>query len=177
MPGLSHHESHVLALILKWQPTTAYFVRKALGRGLASTFSNSPGSVYAIVERLRGRGLVIAEKDDADGRRTELLSCSPEGRAAVRDWLRAIVPVDLLPEDPWRTRMALADVLAPEERLDWLIAMRRAAERQAADLAAAGGMDDDCHQAAVENARMLTETRIAWVDRTIARLVTASGGR
>ncbi len=27
---LSHHESHVLALIRKWQPTTAYFIRKAL---------------------------------------------------------------------------------------------------------------------------------------------------
>ena len=170
MPDLSHHESHVLALILKWQPTTAYFVRKALVRGPASTFSDSPGSVYAIVERLRRRGLVEARKDEGDGRGTEFLTCSDAGREAVRDWIRAVEPVDLLPEDPWRTRMAHADALTPDERLAWLLALRDAAEGQAALLP--GMIDvagDPCHSAALENARMLNEARLAWIDRIIAR--------
>ena len=56
MKGLSHHECHVLALVQKWQPTTAYFVRKALVQRLASDASDSPGSVYPAIERLKRAG-------------------------------------------------------------------------------------------------------------------------
>lgn len=174
MPEPSHLESHILALILKWQPTTAYFVRRALERGLATTFSGSPGSVYAVVDRLRGRGLVEARKEEGDGRGTERLSCTEAGGEAVRRWIRTVEPADLLPEDPWRTRMALADALPAGDRLDWLIDLKEAAEGQREDLEArrqVGG--DECQVAALENARMLNDARIAWLDRTISRIVSS----
>lgn len=172
MPDLSHHESHVLATILRWQPTTAYFVRKSLERGLASTFSSSPGSVYPVIERLKKRGLIHAAPVETDGRRTEQIGCTEQGIAAVRDWVRRIDPADALPEDPWRTRMAHAALLDADERLAWMVDMREAAERQREALAGRDALAvDDCHAAALENAKMLNEARLAWLDRTIAATV------
>jgi DNA-binding PadR family transcriptional regulator len=174
MSKLSHHESHVLATILRWQPTTAYFVRKSLERGLASTFSSSPGSVYPAVQRLKQRGLVEGVAVEADGRSTEQISCTPAGVSAVRDWIRSIEPADALPEDPWRTRMAHAALLDTTERLEWLIDLRKAAERQREALSGRGELAADaCHAAAIDNARMLNEARLAWLDRTIAGMVTS----
>ena len=67
MKGLSHHESHVLALVQKWQPTTAYFLRKALTQRLASDASDSPGSVYPAIERLKKAGLVTSRRGPGGG--------------------------------------------------------------------------------------------------------------
>lgn len=172
MPKLSHHESHVLALVLKWQPTTAYFIRKALERGLASTFSSSPGSVYPAIERFKKRGLIVATAIEDDGRRTEQLTCTQAGIAAVREWIVSVEPSDALPEDPWRTRMAMADALEREERLSWLLLLRSEAEQQQSALSDRAALDaGECQMAALEHARIMTDGRLAWIDRTIARMV------
>lgn len=175
-PGvLSHHESHVLALVQKWQPTTAYFVRKALQRSLASSFSDSPGSVYPVIERLKKRGLVVAMLAGEDGRRTEHLTCSVEGEAEIAAWLSRIDPADLLPEDPWRTRVLFAELLTPAARTDLYRQLRAAAQGQLEELQArAGAVADDGFREALEGARLQTEGRIVWLDRLIAGTLTSN---
>ena len=171
MPKLSHHESHVLALVHKWQPTTAYFVRKALGQRLASNVSESPGSVYPALERLKRAGLVIGEPDEGDGRRTERLRCSAEGAAAIRAWLTDISAADLLPEDPWRTRIVFLDLLAPNAAREWLFSVRETLEKTAARIEAGRDLASDTGAVLeIAHARLVTAARIAWVNEAIALL-------
>lgn len=169
---LTHHECHVLAIIGKWQPVTAYVVRKLVPKSLASTFSDSPGSVYPIIKRLKDRGLVVAE-ELSDGRlNSEVLSCTVAGEAAIRSWLVEVLEADSLPEDPWRTRALFADILAPDERRRSLLAMRAAAADQLSNIAErlelAGSRTD---REAIEGARLFVEARLVWVDRLLAGLV------
>jgi DNA-binding PadR family transcriptional regulator len=179
MSHLTHHESHVLALIGKWQPTTAYFVRKALGQRLASDLSDSPGSVYPVIERLKQAALVTATADAADGRGTEHLRCTEAGHAAVREWVVRLEPRDMLPEDPWRTRIAFIETLAPEAARDWLFEVHDALERTLDSIeqgrVAGGGIESELEHA---QARLVTAARLAWVDQAIASLArTALGQR
>lgn len=168
MSDLTHHEGHVLALIRKWQPATAYFVRKTLERGLASSFSGSPGSVYPIIERLKRQDLVRSAAVADDKRGSQQLECTEKGMAAVQAWIVDIQPADLLPEDPWRTRISFAEVLSPEQQRAWLRDMRNAARMQAEALQGlCSGNPRDLPEAALENARMLNEARLRWIEQTI----------
>ena len=58
--GLTEFESHVLALIWRHQPTTAYQVRHAHAQSPTLDMALSQGSVYPAIERLKGRGLIAA---------------------------------------------------------------------------------------------------------------------
>jgi DNA-binding PadR family transcriptional regulator len=173
MAKLSHHESIVLALILKWQPVTAYFVRKALGQRLASDASDSPGSAYPVINRLRRAGLVRAE-EMGDRRGTEHLWCTQSGEAAVREWLVRLDDRDMLPEDPWRTRIAFMDMLPQAELRDWLFALREALKNTLAEL-------EDQQQAAISletelellHARMITSARLSWASEAVLAIDSA----
>lgn len=168
-PALSEHESLTLAMIARFQPTTVYQVRKILNASPTSSFSTSPGKMYPIIERLRARGLIEAERVVGDGRNTERFRVTRAGKAAVKAWVKAIRPVYLLPEDPLRTHAGFADMLIKAERAKWRTSLlaelqaklaeieRFAAERPSPDLAHAH-----------DHALSVTRTRIAWVERMIA---------
>jgi len=173
---LSHHESHVLALIRKWQPTTAYFIRKALGQRLASDASDSPGSAYPVIDKLKRAGLVSAQASN-DGRKTELLRCTADGEAAVRDWIVRIDDADLLPEDPWRTRVLFVDQLGPGDAEAWLHRLRDALGAQLDRLERLRAVPLDLGpQLEVAHARHLTNARLAWANEAIALLAGARAG-
>lgn len=174
MKGLSHHESHVLALVQKWQPTTAYFLRKALTQRLASDASDSPGSVYPAIERLKKAGLVKSESSGS-GRKSEYLTCTAEGAEAVRNWITGIDASQLLPSDPWRTRAPFVTMLPREEARDWLYALRT---RMGEELERLEQMREAAidlpGQLELEHARLVTTARLAWTNEAIALLL-ASG--
>lgn len=171
MAKLSHHESHILALIQKWQPTTAYFVRKALGQALASDASDSPGSVYPAIERLKRGGFALGEPDELDGRKTERLRCSETGAAAVREWVTRVDKADLLPADPWRTRIGFVDALKPAEAREWLFAIRAALEQEQASIERLRGTaTGDGRELEIAHARLTAAARLAWVNEAIATL-------
>lgn len=172
---LTHHESHVLALVHKWQPTTAYFVRKMLPRSIASTFSDSPGSIYPVIERLKRAGYIEATLSVDDARSTEHLTCTEVGDGAVREWILRQSPSDDLPEDPWRTRAIFAEVLTTPERLAWLTALRDRAEAQRTEIERQKELSVDvAHSDALEHARLAIEARSVWIERLIANSLTAS---
>ncbi len=151
---------------------TAYFVRKALPRSFASTFSDSPGSIYPVIERLKRWGLVDARSVQVGSRSSEVLSCTPTGEAALHAWLIEDRDQDALPEDPWRTRILFAEGLNVRERQQWLSRLRDSAEAQRrALLDRAAITSEEAERDAIENARLLTEARIIWLERMLARSI------
>ncbi len=167
-PALSEHESLTLAMIARWQPTTVYQVRKMLNESPTTSFSTSPGKMYPIIERLRTRGLIEAERVEGDGRKTERFRVTKDGKAAVKAWVKAIRPVYLLPEDPLRTHAGFADMLTKAERAKWraelLVALRQKLveiERYAEEWPVPAMTHAHAHAQAV------TRTRIAWVEAMI----------
>jgi len=168
----------VLALIWRWQPTTAYFVRNSLERGLATTLSSSPGSVYPVMERLKARGYITGALTDTDKRNTEQLSCTEAGTEAVRSWVCTVEPSDLLPEDPWRSRMAFADCLSSFEQVRWLRSIRTATEEQLGSLAMRSVTASILSVTlAHDNARMTLQARLAWINHALAEMAGVDGVR
>jgi DNA-binding PadR family transcriptional regulator len=168
--GLTEFESHVLALIWRHQPTTAYQVRHAHAHSPTLDFALSQGSVYPVIERLKTRGFVdaVAVKD---GRRTEQLSCTTEGEGAVKAWLSDFPA--RLPDDPLRSRILALSILAKDERAGWV---RSAKECLLEDLAHVeefaeanpGPLLDLAH----DNARSTLLARIRWLERVEGKLET-----
>ncbi|MEO5938751.1 MAG: MarR family transcriptional regulator [Sphingomonas sp.] len=174
MVDLSRLENHVLALIRKWQPTTAYFVRKSLDEALATNISNSPGSVYPAIERLKRHGLVTGQPSATGRRASEHLTCSPEGEDTVRDWLVRISPVDLLPEDPWRTRMGFADLLSAEELTTWLFDLKSALAAFTEKLDGIDAYPEGSTAALqLEHAKLASAARLGWINASMAALTFA----
>lgn len=168
-PALSEHESLTLAMIARFQPTTVYQVRKLLNESPTTSFSTSPGKMYPIIERLRARGLIEAQRVDGDGRKTERFTVTKEGRAAVKAWVKAIRPVYLLPEDPLRTHAGFADMLGKVERAKWRTDLLAALQAKLAEIERFTAERPDASMApAHDHALSVTRTRIAWVERMIA---------
>ena len=172
MVQLSRLENHVLALIRKWQPTTAYFVRKSLADTLATNISDSPGSVYPAIERLKAGGLLTATPAARGKRMAEHLSCTEAGARAVKQWLTIIVPAEALPEDPWRTKIRFADLLSKDERKAWLQDLRDVVRETADKL---DQLQPDGHDTfrslEIEQARLSNAARMAWVHAAMVSLL------
>jgi len=166
--GLSEHESRTLAMILRYQPTTLYHVRKLLDASPTTSFSTSPGKMYPIIDRLKARGLVEASPVEGDGRNTEMLTATKAGKAAVKSWVKSVQSAQLLPDDPLRTRMMFADYLTKTERDAWLRQVREGLVEKLAEVEAyAEKLTEEPAAEANENALFLTRARIAWVDRLL----------
>ena len=58
MADLSELEGAVLGLIWRQGPLTAHAVRSVFAGSPTPYFSGSEGSIYAVVRRLEGRGLI-----------------------------------------------------------------------------------------------------------------------
>lgn len=176
MVELTRLENHVLALILKWQPTTAYFIRKSLADTIASNISDSPGSVYPAIARLKRHGLVAAEPVNRGKRPSENLTCTLEGEEAVRRWLTLVDPTDMMPEDPLRTRIRFADLLTADELRNWLGEMRAALREIGEGLDRAELTTASAPRALeIEHAKLVSAARLAWINSAMAMMSIAEG--
>lgn len=126
--ALTELEAHVLAQIAVHQPISAYDVMKALARSPVSSLSGSTGAIYPIVKRLRERELVEAAPVKGSPRRTEVLSCTPAGRAAAARWVGSVSEADLLPHDPLRSKVLFFSLLSKQEQMRFLLEASRALE-------------------------------------------------
>lgn len=168
--GLTEFESHVLALIWRYQPTTAYQVRHAHAHSPTLDFALSQGSVYPVIERLKARGLInaLALKDR---RRTEQLSCTKAGEEAVKAWL-ADLPARL-PDDPLRSRILALSILKKNQRAQWVKSAKDCLLQDLAHVeefaeANPGPLLDLAH----DNARSTLLARIRWLERIESKLET-----
>jgi len=117
---ITEHEGMLLALVLRQQPVTAYQLFRMFEQSPVTSINSSKGQLYPAIRRLRERGLLDARKIAGDGRKSEELSVTVAGQAAVREWTRNIEPAHIVLDDPLRTRILSFDVLSREERLEWI---------------------------------------------------------
>lgn len=167
--ALTEYESHVLALVARDGPVTAYKVRKILESSPAAGISSSAGAVYPAVARLKARKLISSAAVDTDGRNTEILKVTEDGRSAVRRWIAQVTPDQLLPVDPLRTRVAHAHMLSSKDRVAWLRRMKDALKEKLAEIEAyserhSEGLMDYAHR----HAKRITAARIVWIEEILA---------
>ena len=117
---ITEHEGMLLALVLRQQPVTAYQLFRMFEQSPVTSINSSKGQLYPAIRRLRERGLLDARKIAGDGRKSEELSVTATGQAAVREWTRNIEATHIVLDDPLRTRILSFDVLSREERLEWI---------------------------------------------------------
>ena len=167
------------ALGVVWQrgPCSAYVVRSEFAKSPSGFWSASAGSIYPVVERLIGAGLVEAEAK-SDGRRaSRLLRITDAGRAALRSWIEELDRGSTSATyDPVRTRLLFLSALPPgrprravlekardqtSARLEELRARRKALE-----------CDEERMEAlATRGAEYELEGRLAWLSEVETQLL------
>lgn len=166
--GLTELESHVLSLIWRMQPVSAYQIRQAFARSPTREVALSQGSIYPAVERLKRRDYVRASALN-DGRKTEHLTCTAAGERAISAWVRDAVVQ--LPEDPLRTRVTALSILSESERVEWARAAKTSLLRNLADLEEFAQTHPGPYlEMAHDNARATLLARVRWIERVEAKL-------
>lgn len=161
----------MLALVLRAQPITVYEISKVYEASPVSNFNTSKGKLYPMVRRLKGLDLIESKAVEGDGRGTEKLHCTALGKKAVKAWLGQVRPSHLLLDDPLRTRIQSFGLLSPVEQRAWLEDLRAQLTAKLAELAAyEDQVDVPFHDIVHDNAVSSLETRLAWIDRTLAKI-------
>lgn len=168
---LTDNEGTLLALVRRAQPITAYEIARVYDASPVSNFNTSKGKIYPLVKRLKQVGLLAGETVEGDRRGTERLSSTPEGDAALCQWLMERRPNHALLEDPLRTQVQSFDLLTPRERLDWIASARAALQEKLEELEAYGKLVEvPFHDLVHDNAVSSVLTRLAWLDRVRQRV-------
>jgi DNA-binding PadR family transcriptional regulator len=160
---LTEIENHVLSIIWRTQPTTAYQIRHAFGRMAAEDPPVSQGTVYPAIERLKRRELVEA-RSTQDRRNTKQLWCTAAGEAAVRNWVMSVS--GRLPNDPLRNRALALSALSPAECVDWVKKAKMAVLEDLAEVEESAQANTGAlHEVVHDNARLTHLARIRWLER------------
>jgi len=81
---------YLLLFLLHSKPASGYALRKQFASTPLGYYSDSPGSIYPALQRLRRRALLRAAKDPSpNGRRKTLFSATPKALAELRSWVHA----------------------------------------------------------------------------------------
>jgi DNA-binding PadR family transcriptional regulator len=165
---LTDHEGTFLSLVLRIQPATAYQVTKIYEESPVSNFNTSKGKIYPLIRRLVERGLLAKKLVPGDGRGAEALSCTAEGRKAVREWVGEIRPTHLLLDDPLRTKVQSFGLLGREEQIAWIVEVKEQLHAKLNELEAYKRevdvpFKDYLHDNAVQSIR----ARMDWLDRML----------
>ncbi len=165
-PALSDNEGSLLALVLRRQPVTAYQLLKIYEQSPVSSFNESKGSLYPLIRRMKGRGLLAASPVAGDGRGAEELRCTAAGQDAARCWAKTVKPQHILPDDPLRTKAISLGLLDADERRAWISTARALTLAKAAEVEAyLVGLELPFRGAIEENAAGALRERLRWLDR------------
>lgn len=100
MRRLTNLELLLLAL-LRPRPASGYALRKSFTTTPLGHYSDSPGSIYPALQRLRRRGLIRPlPHQPTNGRRKQLFTTTPRGLSELRSWLKRPVTREELLHDP-----------------------------------------------------------------------------
>ena len=161
--GLTELESHVLSIVWRNQPATAYQVRHAFAHSPTRDLALSQGSIYPAIERLKRRGFV-ASVPLHDRRKSEHLSCTRDGEEAVRAWICDLP--NQLPDDPLRSRILALPLLSKRERAEWVRSAKASLLEDLAQVEEVAQMQPGLlFEMAQDNARSTLLARIRWVER------------
>lgn len=169
MPKLSELEGVVLGIVGRLSSCTAYAVRKELARSPSTHWSASAGSIYPLVERLEGRGLIKSEVDPADGRGRRTVQLTKRGRAELEGWIMEAVDPAVTARvfDGVRTRTFFLGALPLRERRKvvrgCLVSLERLQETARDDLEERVQKGDRFAVLAARGAVLSIEARIRWM--------------
>jgi DNA-binding PadR family transcriptional regulator len=171
---LTELESCALALIQRLQPCSAYQVRLVFGRSPTTEWSASAGSIYPVIRRLMGLGLVKARKVANHGQRRRDLTVTAVGGQAVRGWIATLAPWTARATwDPIRTRVYFLDSLPSErERTDFLARAEELTRTMIRELRSFEAVERDTSEPdylATLAARFQLEARLKWLRRVRER--------
>ncbi len=173
---LTENEGSLLALVLRVQPVTAYQLLKTYEQSPTSTINSSKGSVYPMIRRLKAQRLLAAKAVEGDRRRSEVLSCTEVGEAAVRAWIGDLRQEHALPGDPLRSRLQSLDLLSPDEQTEWIHGAKAMLVAKMKEVEAYSETTDVPYPGLVrDNAMTSLQTRFAWLDRVFFELVSTRG--
>lgn len=168
--GLKHAltdlEAAALGFLATSGPSTPYAVRQCFLRSPSARFSGSAGAVYPMLRRLEDREFVSSRASDGGRRGARVYSLTTTGRRAVRAWLMSSFdPSATFADDPFRTRIAYVQLLSPRAREQWLDSAETCLRDQLDLIAERHKADRDSvwKSLAHDNARRLTQARLAWL--------------
>lgn len=128
MVHLTDLEGAALAEVASRGTATSYVISQAFARSPSEYWSGSAGAVYPLIKRLASRGL-LEPSAAAAGRRQRIdYQITPEGRAALEDWLLDAHRAAGMGFDPLRTRLGHLHLVTPEKRQAFLTEVRAVSE-------------------------------------------------
>jgi DNA-binding PadR family transcriptional regulator len=112
---------------------TGYDIKQLVDNSTRHFWAASYGQIYPELRRLEEQGLISGRHDPSGARARTTYDLTPEGEAALRDWLGS--GLDLVHEerDEGMLKLFFSD-FAPELRVQNIRAMRATYERQRAQL-------------------------------------------
>lgn len=163
---LTDNEGALVAMILRQEPVSAYQIAKLYDASPIHTFNTAKGKLYPLLRRLEEQGLLSHQEVPGDQRRTQLYSCTEEGREALRRWARSIRPEHELLHDPLRKKLQAFELLGADEQLAWVREVRARLERKLAAVEAYDAAEEGRFGAlAQDNAREAIRGRLEWLQR------------
>lgn len=160
-------ESCALAVIGRDGPCTRYHVMQVFAASQTSRWSSTAGSIYPLIKRLIGRGL-IQELPAVRG--TARIALTDQGMATVRRWVISPAadlggPID----DPIRTRSFFLGSVSEAEsrvaRMIWREQTVDALARCEAELATFERAGDMAQIHATRGTRRQLKARLDWLDQ------------
>lgn len=93
---------YLLLFQLHQKPASGYALRKAFVSTPLGHYSDSPGSIYPALQRLRRRALIRPMQNPSPtGRQTQLFAITPKALAELRTWAhRPITPEEVRNDPP-----------------------------------------------------------------------------
>ncbi len=139
---LTNLESVALAHLWRTGAMTAHELRVAFADSSAGRYSGSAGAIYPLVRRLEAAGYVRGREDANGAQKKKLYDITKAGRKAVEDWIFAMAPAEMFPDDPIRTRFQYAYLLGKKDRSRWLAAAKDAVDHLDASVKSEYALDE-----------------------------------
>lgn len=166
--ALTESEGSLLSLVLRQQPVSGYELYRLHKQSPTNRLNASKGSVYPLIKRLKARGLIASQSVAEDRRKTELLSCTRAGEAAVADWVRTLDLSDINLDDPLRTKLLSFDCLTRVEQIEWVVEAKALVAAKVDELDAFNNaVSVPYQQLAYKNARETLRVQDQWLDEVL----------
>ncbi|HTR74254.1 MAG TPA: helix-turn-helix transcriptional regulator [Solirubrobacterales bacterium] len=114
---------------------SGYAIKQAADASTRFFWPTSLGQVYPTLGRLEAEGLLERSEDSHGARARFSYGLSPEGEAALLDWLRAPEEAPVQFRDEGLLRLFFADALAPADQLALVRRLRERNEAAAREIA------------------------------------------
>lgn len=164
--SLTNLENVALAHIWRNGATTAHELRVAFAGSSAGRYSGSAGAIYPLVKRLEAAGYVRAHDAANGAQKKKLYAITRAGKRAVEQWLFAMAPADIFPDDPVRTRFQYLHLLGGDERARWLASAKSAVTQSDMSVKAEYALDEyqsTSDQHVLRGVRAMNKLRRRWL--------------